>query len=341
MKSKILLAPSLLLTAAVNAQEAPAEVDFEFIIQGVHARDSQTALPITVLSEEEIRSEASVNIGDSLSMQPGINNASFGPAVGQPVIRGQQGRRVMSLTNGMVNADASGNSADHAVTVEPMLATGVEILRGPSTLLYGGGAIGGVVNVTDSRFNESGLDRPVFSFEWRHDSASDMDTAVGSFSIPAGNFVLHADITDRQWNDLEISGLAIHPDYLEEEHEEEVENFFGNTDIFKEQITVSPTEPEAFYIKGHLIDYETPYPLDLSEPNYDPDVPLYTKTPDSDIYYAAGWYCINFDKCWKHGHGPKYSTLIKYGFRGPFKTEEECKVVLKQINKERKNGRNK
>ena len=233
MKSKILIAPSLLLAASVNAQEAPAEADFEFIIQGVHARDSQTALPITVLTEEEIRAEASVSIGDSLSMQPGINNASFGPAVGQPVIRGQQGRRVMNLTNGMANADASGNSADHAVTVEPMLATGVEILRGPSTLLYGGGAIGGVVNVTDSRFSESALEKPVFSFEGRHDSASDMDTVVGGFSIPAGNFVLHADITDRQWNDLEISGLAIHPDYLEEEHhEEEVENsdgFIANT----------------------------------------------------------------------------------------------------------------
>ena len=118
--------------------------------------------------------------------------------------------------------------------------------------------------------------------------------------------------------------------------EQDVENFFGNTDIFTKQITDSPTEPEAFYIKGHLIDYETPYPLDINEPNYDPDVPLYTKTPDSDIYYAAGWYCINFDKCWKHGHGPKYSTLIKYGFRGPFKTEEECKIILKKINKERK-----
>jgi|TARA_B100000073_G_C23674551_1_gene550016 hypothetical protein len=118
--------------------------------------------------------------------------------------------------------------------------------------------------------------------------------------------------------------------------QKDVEEYFGNVDIFNEQIKDSPTEPEAFYIKGHLIDYETPYPLDPSEPNYDPDVPLYTKTPDSDIYYAAGWYCINFDKCWKHGHGPKYSTLIKYGFRGPFKTEEECKIVLKQINKERK-----
>jgi hypothetical protein len=120
------------------------------------------------------------------------------------------------------------------------------------------------------------------------------------------------------------------------DNEEEVQEYFGNAEIFSQQITDSPTEPEAFYIKGHLVDYETPYPLDPSEPNYDPDVPLYTKTPDSDIYYAAGWYCINFDKCWKHGHGPKYSTLIKYGFRGPFKTEDECKIVLKQINKDRK-----
>ena len=81
------------------------------------------------------------------------------------------------------------------------------------------------------------------------------------------------------------------------DNEEDVENYFRNDNIFDQQITESATEPEAFYIRGHLIDYETPYPIDPAEPNYDPDVPLYTKTPDSDIYYAAGWYCINFDKC--------------------------------------------
>lgn len=224
MKMKVLLAPSLLLAATVNAQENSPEADFELIVQGVHVRNSETALPVTLLNEEEIRAEASVNIGDTLSMQPGINNSSFGPAVGQPVIRGQQGRRVMSLTNGMPNADASGNSADHAITVEPMLATGVEILRGPSTLLYGGGAIGGVVNILDNRFSDSLIEQAMFSFEGRHDSAADTDTVVGSFSIPVGDFVWHMDVTDRQWNDLEIPGLAIHPDYLEEEHEEDEEH---------------------------------------------------------------------------------------------------------------------
>lgn len=216
MKSKILLLSSVLVTG-VNAQEA----DFELIVQGVHTRDSKTALPVTVLNEEEVRSAASVNLGDTLSILPGLNNASFGPAVGQPVVRGQQGRRVMSLTNGMANADASGNSADHAITVEPMLSNGVEILRGPSTLLYGGGAIGGVINVLDKRFTDTLLDKPVFSVEGRHDSASDMNTFVGSLSVPTGNFVWHLDMTDREWNDLEIPGLAIHPAYLEEDHEHE------------------------------------------------------------------------------------------------------------------------
>jgi len=79
MKTKLLLLSSVLMAGA-NAQEA----DFELIVQGVHVRDSETALPVTLLSEEEIRAVASANLGDTLSMQPGINNSSFGPAVGQP-----------------------------------------------------------------------------------------------------------------------------------------------------------------------------------------------------------------------------------------------------------------
>ena len=71
-------------------------------------------------------------------------------------------------------------------------------------------------------------------------------------------------------------------------------------------------------------------------PEYNDDVPLYTKTPESDIFYAAGWYAINFEKGWKHGHGPKYSTLTKYGYKGPFKTEIKCRQVLRQLNKKKK-----
>ncbi len=217
----LLLIGVFALTA--NAQEA----QFEVIIDAVHVRNAETALPITIMDEEEVRNEARLSLGDSLSRQPGINNASFGPAVGQPVIRGQQGRRVMNLTNGMPNTDASGNSADHANTVEPMLATGIEILRGPSTLLYGGGAIGGVINVLDSRFADEVPASPSFALEGRHDTASDMDTLVSQFNFATGQHVWHLDFTSRDWNALEIPGLAIHPAYLEGEDHEEAENSDG------------------------------------------------------------------------------------------------------------------
>ena len=118
--------------STVNAAETEI---YELITTALHVRSSATALPVTVLANDDLHAAAKATLGDTLASQPGINNASFGPAVGQVVIRGQSGRRVMNLTNSMSNADASGNSADHAMTVEAILADAIEVLRGPSTLL--------------------------------------------------------------------------------------------------------------------------------------------------------------------------------------------------------------
>jgi len=240
------------LAAQAAAQDATndQEADYELVTTAIHTIRSETALPVTVLAGDELRNATRATIGDTLANQPGISNASFGPAVGQTVIRGQQGRRVMNLTNAMGNADASGNSADHANTVEPILADAIEVLRGPATLLYGGGAIGGVVNVIDSRIPRSILNKPEFSFESRHDTAADQDSVVGKLEFSTGNVTWHLDGLHREWNNQDIPGLAIAPEYLEddehhddhegEEHEdeeehhedEEIENtdgFIGNT----------------------------------------------------------------------------------------------------------------
>jgi hypothetical protein len=141
--------------------------------------------------------------------------------------------------------------------------------------------------------------------------------------------ILNKDVQDKFFY---INGKTI--EYFT--NEQEVAKKFGNAKIFEEQITTSPVVNDTFYIKGHPIDYETPFPIDTSHPEYNDDVPLYTKTPESDIFYAAGWYAINFEKGWKHGHGPKYSTLTQYGYKGPFKTEIECRQVLRQLNKKKK-----
>jgi len=249
------LSLSLLATGIHQAQAQQDDI-YELITTAIHVKKSETALPVTVLTGEELRSAARATLGDTLAGQPGINNASFGPAVGQTVIRGQQGRRVMNLSNGVPNADASGNSADHAQTVEPILAEAVEVLRGPSTLLYGGGAIGGVVNVIDRRIASTVPEAPAFSIETRHDTASDMNTVVGSLDFATGNLVWHIDGMQREWNDLEIPGFAIDTAWLEadhddhddhdnhddgEDHDEETENtrgFIGNTGGKTETFTI-------------------------------------------------------------------------------------------------------
>ncbi|MGZ8143828.1 MAG: TonB-dependent receptor plug domain-containing protein, partial [Methylosarcina sp.] len=108
---------------------------------------SDSAKPVMVLSDEELRLKTGQTIGDTLKNEPGITSQSFGPGVGSPVIRGQSGSRVRVMQNGLGNSDVSSLSPDHANGVEPILAEKVEVLRGPSTLLYGSGMIGGVVNV--------------------------------------------------------------------------------------------------------------------------------------------------------------------------------------------------
>lgn len=114
--------------------------------------------------------------------------------------------------------------------------------------------------------------------------------------------------------------------------EQEVLEHFGNVTLFKEQLGEKLQKPSTYYIKGYEVDYEEPFAVDENDPDYNPDVPLYTKIDGSKIYYAAGYYCINFDKGWKHARGPKYSTLTKYGFTGPYRSELEARQQMKKLN---------
>lgn len=116
----------------------------------------------------------------------------------------------------------------------------------------------------------------------------------------------------------------------------EVRTHFGNIKLFEESIERKESVPESFFIKGHEIDVPNPIPIEVNDERYNENIPLYLKTETSDVLYAAGWYCINFEKGWKHGHGPKYSTLEQYGFEGPFNSKEECRAMLKKLNKAKK-----
>lgn len=166
--------------------------------------------PATVLSGEALRSQMGPTIGSTLSQQPGINNQSFGPGVGQPVIRGLTGPRVRVMENGIGNNDVSNISPDHANSIEPSQADRIEVLRGPSTLLYGSGAIGGVVNVIDNRVPEKKAVHPIGgAFNQIYNSA--LDETSSSLKLEGGesSFAYHLDGFYRDSGNEIIGGPAI------------------------------------------------------------------------------------------------------------------------------------
>ncbi|WP_348760693.1 TonB-dependent receptor plug domain-containing protein [uncultured Salinisphaera sp.] len=107
--------------------------------------------PVDILDGEALIARRTQTLGETLARTPGVSAADFGQGVGRPVIRGLAGARVRVQENGLGSADVSTISQDHAVSIAPYAADKIEVLKGPQTLLYGSGAIGGVVNVVSDR----------------------------------------------------------------------------------------------------------------------------------------------------------------------------------------------
>ena len=218
----------------------------------IHKQEADTAMPVTIITGDELRRQAATTIGETLGNRAGIANSTYGPAVGRPVIRGQQGPRAITLQNNILSADVSSLSPDHAVAVEALLADSIEVLRGPSTLLYGGGAIGGVVNVIDNRIPRAPIDGVQGAVEYRYDDASAMDNGTAKLEGGNGRFAFHLSGTLRETDDVDIPGFAIDEKALEQQeallghhdeegHEEEelenTEGFIANTDSETDVIT--------------------------------------------------------------------------------------------------------
>lgn len=190
----------------------------------------------SVMEGDELQRNMDGQLGEVLTRVPGVSATSFSPGASRPVLRGFQGDRVRVLVDGIGSIDASNVSADHAVTIDPLTADRIEVLRGPAVLLYGSSAIGGAVNVIDKRIPRSvpeeafHLDATVAA-----DTAYDLREGGASLDVPlASGLVAHVDGSWRQTNDVEIPGfvlsdelrqevLADAAEELEEGHAEEAE----------------------------------------------------------------------------------------------------------------------
>ncbi|MCB5426544.1 TonB-dependent receptor [Altererythrobacter sp. CC-YST694] len=165
----------------------------------------------SVMSGTELqRNLGAGTLGDVLARVPGVSSTSFAPGVSRPVLRGFTGERVRVLNDGIGSIDAASTSADHAVTIDPLLTDRIEVLRGPAVLLYGSQAIGGAVNVIGKRIPPRVPDEAVhIDALAAADTAADRREIGSSVDVPlASNVAFHIDGSWRKSGDVQVPGYV-------------------------------------------------------------------------------------------------------------------------------------
>jgi len=169
----------------------------------------QMVVPISILNGRELSLKRESTLAETLNSVPGVSNSSFGPSVGRPMIRGMDSDRIRILQNGVNSIDASNLSFDHAVAIDPLIIEQIDVIRGPATLLYGGGAVGGVINAIDHRIPKEKLQGITGRGEIRYGGANLEQSQAAVIDVGTGNFVMHFDAYNRDSKNLRIPGNAI------------------------------------------------------------------------------------------------------------------------------------
>ena len=264
----------LLVTFSINTLFAD-EMD-EVVVSSalIDKAASELADPIHILSGDDIATEATQSLGESIDDLLGVSSADYGSAVGQPIIRGMSGTRVKVLDNGMVNRDVSGLGADHLNDVDMSNVQQIEVVRGPSSLLYTNGTVGGIVNIVDNSIamkdverlfkvgaeSQSVNDGDSQSFFYQDNVGGDINislayknTSLGNFDVPNGA-IMHE---EEEHHDEDED----HDDH-EEEHEEHEENlgFLANSDFESESLKFgASTTGDWGYLGVSLASIESMY----------------------------------------------------------------------------------
>ncbi|MFY3384642.1 TonB-dependent receptor domain-containing protein [Paracidovorax sp. MALMAid1276] len=203
----VLAAPGAALAQA-SAPAAPAPAALPTVTvssSGLQLGVADMTTPTTVLEGDALVRRREATLGETLNSEPGITSSHFGAGASRPIIRGMDGPRVKVLSDGAELHDASTISPDHAVVSEPLLATQIEVLRGPSALIYGSGAVGGVVNVLDGKvptaIPQKGLEG---SAELRANTGAREGAGAFSLTGGTGNLAVHVEGVARDAGDYRV-----------------------------------------------------------------------------------------------------------------------------------------
>ena len=213
----IVMTASSMFSLSILAQDVE-----EIVVTSALIDSTEITNPLYVINGDEIVNDATTSLGDAIDGYLGISMADYGAAVGQPIIRGMSGPRVKILKNGMVNRDVSGLGVDHLNDVDLNDIQQIEIVKGPSSLLYANGTIGGIINVVDDCIAAMNFEIPEVKIGYETQSVNDGSSEFVNFKRNINGFNINFGYKNSEFGNYDIpNGAILHEEEHEDEHGDE------------------------------------------------------------------------------------------------------------------------
>ena len=236
---KILSAFIVLIAIYSNNVTSEQVIEETVVVTSALVDTSSIDQPLYVIDGSEILDGATTSLGEAIDGYLGISIADYGSGVGQPIIRGMSGSRVKILKNGMVNRDVSFLGADHLNDLDLNDINQIEIVKGPSSLLYANGSIGGIINVVDDCIAQMDFDGAEFAAGYESQSVNDGNTEYFNYKNNINGFNFNFGFKNTEFGNYEIPhGAVLHEEDHDEdhgdEHGDEHMGYLENTDYLSE-----------------------------------------------------------------------------------------------------------
>ena len=294
-----------LLSISVIANFIFAQDIEEVVVTSSLVDSNKITNPLYVIDGEDIIDDATTSLGDAIDSYLGVSIADYGAAVGQPIIRGMSGPRVKILKNGMVNRDVSGLGVDHLNDIDLNDVQQIEIVKGPSSLLYANGTTGGIINVVDNAIATMDIEEPLINVGLESQSVNSGDTHNINAKSNINGLNLTFGYKNSEFGNYDVpNGAVIHEEEEEDEEEEENLGYINNSDLQVESSKFGLSKTGDWGYLGFSVDnlesvYGIPFhgeeheePEGEGEPEPHGEERIFSTT-DSESFSIKGSYNIN------------------------------------------------
>ena len=295
---KKLLSTLIIFSATYSNEIASQDVEEIIVVTSALIDTTEITNPLYVIDGDEILDDATTSLGDAIDSYLGISIADYGAAVGQPIIRGMSGPRVKILKNGMVVRDVSGIGSDHINDIDLNDIEQIEIVKGPSSLLYANGTIGGIINVVDDSISTINYELPKLKVGYETQSVNDGSSEFINFKNNFNGFNVNVGYKNTEFGNYDVpDGAVIH----EEDHGDDKElSYIENSDYAVEATKFGISRAGDWGYVGVSVDnleslYGIPFhgeehPKEDGEPHEDERI---FSSTDSESFTVKGSYNIN------------------------------------------------